>query len=273
MNNIIVNVNSQFADLTKYSHSNFIYHLTDEIKNVAYIKLGSIEFPTSVYNFSITKENISFKINHGSNEDTITLEEGNYTSDTILIKIQDVLDTINSSRSKDYEIQLNINRGKIFFTCSDNFTLDFSNNDVGYGSLGRHLGFSNNSYSGKTITADNVISLNTSMYYFLKINSLGSIKDNYVNNAFAKIIQTTGSFDFNFEGKGDFTSKELVFRSPIDLNKLEVQVVDYRDRVVDFNGINLSFTLEVGYVYDKKLYEEINNNGLPNGDNRLKYFY
>lgn len=273
MNNIIVNVNSEFVDLTKYSHSNFIYHLTDEIKNVAYMKLGSIEFPTSIYNFSENKKNISFKINDGSNEDTIIIEEGNYTSDTILVKIQDLLDDINSSRSKDYEIQLNINTGKIFFTCSNNFTLDFSNNDVGYGSLGTSLGFLNENYTGKTITADKVISLNTSMYYFLKINNMGSIKDNYVNNAFAKIIQTSGSFDFNFEGKGDFTSKDIVFRSPINLNKLEVQVVDFKNRIVDFNGINLSFSLEVGYIYDKKLYEEINNNGLPNGDNRLKYYY
>ena len=42
MDNLIINVNSRFADLTKYTSSNFVYHLNDEIKNIAYIKLGSI---------------------------------------------------------------------------------------------------------------------------------------------------------------------------------------------------------------------------------------
>ena len=183
------------------------------------------------------------------------------------------MDVINTSRSKNYDINLDANNSKISFSCSDNFTLDFSNTDVGYGSLGSHLGFTNNSYTGTTITAESVIRLNTSLYYFLKINNIGIIKDNYVNNAFAKIIQTTGSFDFNFEGKGDYTSKEIAFRSPINLNKLEIQVVDFKDRIIDFNGTSLSFTLEVGYIYDKQLYEKINNNGIPNGDNRLKYYY
>ena len=65
MNNILINVNSKFSDrdLTKYTSSNFIYHLNEEIKNIAYIKLGSIEFPTSMYNFLSSKNNVSFKIN------------------------------------------------------------------------------------------------------------------------------------------------------------------------------------------------------------------
>ena len=162
---------------------------------------------------------------------------------------------------------------KFIFTCSDIFSLDFTDIEKGYGNLGYHLGFLSNTYTGTSITADSVINLNSPSYYFLKINNIGSIKDNFVNNAFAKIVRNTGSFDIVYEGKGDFTSKEVVFRSPINLSKLEIQVVDFKDRIIDFNGIDLSFTLEVGYVYDKKLYEEINNNGLPNGDNRLKYYY
>ena len=57
------------------------------------------------------------------------------------------------------------------------------------------------------------------------------------------------------------------------MSKLEIQVVDFRDRIIDLNGFNFSFTLEIGYLYDKKLYESINNRGIPNGDNRLKFYY
>ena len=65
MDNLIINVNSRFADLTKYTSSNFVYHLNDEIKNIAYIKLGSIEFPSSSYNFLAVKKNTSFVIGDG----------------------------------------------------------------------------------------------------------------------------------------------------------------------------------------------------------------
>ena len=273
MDNLIINVNSRFADLTKYTSSNFVYHLNDEIKNIAYIKLGSIEFPSSSYNFLAVKKNTSFVIGDGVTEDTVTIPDGNYTSDTIILKLQDLLDTINTNRTKNYQIDIDINTGKIFFTSDDSVTINFSNEDIGYGSLGYHLGFTNDTYTGTNITGDNVINLNTPVYYFLKINNIENLNDKFVSNAFAKIIQTTGSFDFTIEGKADFVTKEKVFRSPINLSKLEVQIVDYRNRIIDLNGFDLTFTLEIGYVYDRKLYEELNNNGIPNGDHRLKYFY
>lgn len=272
MDNIIVNINSDFVDLNKYTSSNFVYHLDEEIKNLIYIKLGSIEFPSSFYMFMSSKNNVSFKIGDGVNEDTITLLDGNYTSDLIILKIQDALDLINTSRSKDYAIDIEIVTGKIFITCSDNFNLDFSNGGNSK-SLGYLLGYSDDTYNGTSISAENVIRLNPIQYYFLKINELDNVKDYNVKNAFAKIIQTTGSFDFTIQGKSDFVSKEMVFRSPINLSRLNIQFVDYEDNILDFNGLPVSFTLEIGYVYDKKLYQEFNNNGIPNGDHRLKIFF
>lgn len=272
MDNIIVNINSEFVDSTKYTSSNFVYHLDEEIKNIIYIKLGSVEFPSTFYSFTSAKDNLSFQISDGVNSDTITLVEGNYTSDLVTLKIQDQLDTINTDRGKDYEIDLEVVTGKITITCSDSFNLDFSNGGNSK-SLGYLLGYSDDTYSGTSISAENVIRLNPIQYYFLKINELDNVKDYNVKNAFAKIIQTTGSFDFTIQGKSDFVSKEMVFRSPINLSKLNIQFVDYEDNILDFNGLPVSFTLEIGYVYDKKLYQEFNNNGLPNGDHRLKIFF
>tara|TARA_Y200000002_G_scaffold371118_1_gene367397 strand:- start:840 stop:1661 length:822 start_codon:yes stop_codon:yes gene_type:complete len=273
MDNLVINVNSKFADLTKYTSSNFVYHLNYEIKNVAYIKLGSIEFPGTDYNYLERKKNISFKIGDGTFEETVTLEEGNYTSDTIISNIQSFLDTININRTKNYTIDINVNTGKVFFNSDDSMNIDFSYESVGYSSLGNNLGFTNNTYTGSRITADKVINLNAPLYYFLKINNIDNVIDNKVTNAFAKIIQTSGKYDFTIEGKQDYVSKEKVFRSPINLSKLEIQVVDFLDNILDFNGYDITLTLEVGFIYDKKLYESINNKGLPNGDNRLKYYY
>lgn len=274
MDNLIINVNSCFTDKTKYTSSNFVYHLDEEIKNIAYIKLGSIEYPSSPYIFREDKRNTSFKIGDGTLEDTITIQDGNYTTDTLAIEINDKLELINDARNTNYVVDVNVISGKIEITSETSFTLNFSNNDIGYVSLGYHMGFDEDNYSGDSIIiGDKVMRLNYPIYYFLKINDIDNIQDKNVKNAFAKIIQTTGSFDFTIQGKSDYVAKEKVFRSPINISKLNVQLVDYKDKIIDLNGFDFSFTLEIGYVYDKKLYEELNNNGLPNGDHRIKYFF
>ena len=274
MDNLIINVNSKFADLNKYTSTNFVYDLEDTIKNVAYIKLGSIELPLTNYNYLEEKKNISFKIGDDTFEETVTIQEGNYTSDNILLEIQDKLNIINGNRSKNYTIDVNINSGKIFFNSDDNFILNFTSETSVYNKLGVSLGFENDTYSGTTtIIADNVINLNPHNYYFLKLNNIDNVKDKIVKNSFAKIIKNVGNFNNIIEGKDDYVTKEKIFRSPINLSRLEIQIVDFMDRIIDLNGHNFSFTLEVGFIYDKKLYENIKNKGIPNGDLRLKYFY
>tara|TARA_B100000767_G_scaffold96320_1_gene92553 strand:- start:6418 stop:7239 length:822 start_codon:yes stop_codon:yes gene_type:complete len=273
MDNIILNINSLNADLSKYTSSNFVYYLEEEFKNIIYIKLGSIELPTSNYNFLERNKNTNFIIISGVNRDEVKIDEGNYTTDTIIIKIQEKLDQISSSRGQSYFVDLDINSGKIYFTNSSEFTLEFPKNNTQYKTLGQHLGFKEIEYTGTTIYGVQVINLNSPNYYFLKINNLDNVKDYKAKNVFAKIIQNTGSFDFLNEGKSDFVSKDMVFRSPINLSKLEIQVVDYLGNIVDLNGFELSLTLELGQIYDKSLYDKINNKGIPNGDHRLKFFY
>ena len=60
MNNILINVNSKFVDLTKYTSSNFVYYLDEEIKK-AYVRLGSIELPNTSYNFLSIKKILILK--------------------------------------------------------------------------------------------------------------------------------------------------------------------------------------------------------------------
>ena len=168
MDNLIINVNSCFTDKTKYTSSNFVYHLDEEIKNIAYIKLGSIEYPSSLYIFREEKRNTSFKIGDGTIEDTITIQDGNYTTDILAIEINDRLELINDARNTNYMVDVNVINGKLEFTSDTSFTLNFTNDDIGYGSLGYHMGFDKNNYLGdSTIIGDKVMRLNYPIYYFL----------------------------------------------------------------------------------------------------------
>ena len=103
----LINVNSRNIDKDKYDASNFIFDLDEEINNVAYIKLGSIEIPITAYTFLSSKKNVSFKIGDGVNIDTVTIEDGNYTTDSLMLVIQTHLDNINTTRSKNYAIDIN----------------------------------------------------------------------------------------------------------------------------------------------------------------------
>ena len=116
-----------------------------------------------------------------------------------------------------------------------------------------------------------MISVNPHPYYFLKINNYDNIKDYFVKNAFAKLLKTVIKIVIYLKDKGISQQRIKYLQASENLSRLEVQVVDYRDRIINFNGVDFSFTLEIGHIYDKKLYEEILSNGII-GDDRLKYF-
>ena len=105
------------------------------------------------------------------------------------------------------------------------------------------------------------------------VGKLQNIRDNKVINAFSKILINTDPYTLLVRGLVEYVSKDLVLRSPINLSKLDIKLLDYLGNTIDLGKNDFSLTLELGYVYDKKLYEEIHNKGIPNGDTRTKFFY
>ena len=59
------------------------------------------------------------------------------------------------------------------------------------------------------------------------LNDIENIQDVKVKNAFTKIIYETGKFNSLYSQGQEFNKKDKVFRSPIDLNYIEVKLVDY----------------------------------------------
>ena len=276
MDNKVININSIFRNNNLYPKStNFKLELNETIKNIAYMRITSIEIPDINYNFSDYRNNNSFTITTGGvNVDTINIGSGNFTSDIIVNTVQDLLDDINTARGTSLAFSIDVVSGKFNFTNTTSFTLDFSRTgNTQYKGINYYFGFQNETYTGTDITADSVLNLNPIGYFFLRLNNIDNIMDCKVNNAFMKVLTNVDKFNYIFQGKDDFNSKDKVFRSPIDLSSVEVQLVDYLGNELEFNEFDFSFTIEIGYIYDKKLYEEINNKGLPNGDTRNKFYY
>jgi hypothetical protein len=95
-------------------------------------------------------------------------------------------------------------------------------------------------------------------YIFLKINNWGYI-DFFNQQYFAKIIMTTslGNPQLN-----DYVNKEYRFRQPVNINKLEIELVDYLGNTLDMNGSDYSFTLELKQLQNSDQKESYERNNL-----------
>ena len=275
MENIIVNVNSLYRDKTLYPNAEkFTYNLPTHLNNIIHMRLTSLEIPNVDYTFTSEKNNKTFKITVGFVTETIVLDDGNYSSDTLTNLITDKFDAINTARGWDLSVTINVRSGKIVFSNDSQFTLDFTRtSNTSYPNLNYHFGFTNETYSGTSITSDSVINLIGISYFFVKINDISNVIDEKVGNAFAKVINNVDKFNVQFEDFESFVTKDKQFRSPQNFNKLDIEIVDYLGNPLNMYNHDISMTLELGYIYDLNLYNSIHNKGIPNGDDKQKYLY
>ncbi len=78
-------------------------------------------------------------------------------------------------------------------------------------------------------------------YLFLKVNDWGYF-DFFNQKVFAKVLLTSGLGNPRLD---DYINKEYKFRQPINIQKFDIELIDYLGNTVDLNGFNFSFTLEL----------------------------
>lgn len=275
MENIIYNIDSRFRDINTYKNPGFFtYKLNEPLKNISYIRLSSVELPTVFYTFLHDYNNISFQII--TNDDiphTITIEEGSYDSGSIINQIQTYLDVLNENHGYSLTIAWNSVNYKVTFTNTTEFTLIFDN-DSNHRSLGDRLGFrlDNSNYLAADQITKFSIELNTELYYwegetflditkddyiFLRINDYGVIYNDVRNNRLlAKVILYDQQFII--DTGANFLTKAFNFKQPINISKLEIELVNALGQTINMNLINYSLTLEFGRIFDSNQYESKN---------------
>lgn len=117
----ILNIDSRFrADVCNSSTTDFTYKLQYPYKNIIRIRVASVEIPNMFYTF--TQLNNKFTIKAYDNVNivrivTITIEEGNYTSDELVTYIQDqIFNNLTVPYGIFITISLNLINAKITFT-------------------------------------------------------------------------------------------------------------------------------------------------------------
>ena len=118
--NYILNIDTRNVDRNKNSITNFRYTLISRLNNIISIKISSFEFTNSSYIFSDSNNNNIFYITYSGTEYEFKLEDGNYSAENIVQKLNEYF----SSSIPALSVLLNSNSGKI--KLSSNEIVDFA---------------------------------------------------------------------------------------------------------------------------------------------------
>jgi hypothetical protein len=242
-------------------HTNFQYNLKEKIKDVIHIRLSSIELPNVSYLFDYNLyDNTKFSLIYGGVEYEIIIQDGNYTSSQLIDKINELL----TSESLPVSLDLEVPSGICIFTGSDDYRLLFPKTKNS--SLGTHLGFNNIEYENEIgnyeYRSESILNVLGSHIYFLELNGWGKVVTNFSNNIFAKIISYTDKYTIIFNDSSNCITKDVFFDQPININNLYVKIYNEDGNLVDLRGLPFSFTLEVSYLNNGYIKNEIIKNGL-----------
>ena len=254
MQNNIINIDSSLSIENKKQsiHSTkFTYQLPREYKNVAKIKLSSVELPNTSFVISDEKKNNYFTIIVDDSEHLIKIDSGNYIASDLEVNIEKKLKEI------DDNFEFNLIRHnylfKFYHMDKKIFIINFTNEDTNYDNLGNILGFSKNIYNDNYIySAEKIVNVVDHNYCFLAINDYGNVIHNN-KKYLSKIIMTNKKYEMIFDGSHKYVTKDVIFNQPINLNILNISLEDYNGENINLNGIAFSFTLEITTINNSLL--------------------
>jgi hypothetical protein len=273
---INLNLNSCFRH--NYYASNpcdFQYFIPTEIKNVLSLRLASIEIPNAWYLFSNLRKNNTFNIVVEYCETkvyTIVIPDGNYDSDSL----QNYLNTTyfyeaekdNNLKYIKFSIdpysfkttfELTLNHPSSF-SYSLQFVDDINQNIMN--TMGWTLGFRLGSYldiSG-IITSEGLFDAGGDRYIYMAItdyqynnnisNIVGFDRSMLSEDIIAKIPIVNGKLSLLIDENNNPLAKSRKYNGPVNLSKMHIKILDKFGKVIDFNNMDYSFTLELEVLYE-----------------------
>ena len=248
----------------KTSSTDFMYEFPEHFKNVVSMKISAIEIPIVWYLFSTERKNNIFIIG-GTN--LITIPDGNYDSDSIII-------LMNTLLPSGITFSIDPVTTKVTFTSSTSFTLDFSVDSVLhqkipgcpvdsmmiYQTAGWQFGFRKEIYSGTTITSESSWGSSADNYFFLEIDDYqrNFISDSIVSvtnsgyigkNIIARIPISTSYNTITLSNDSDNLFKTRDYLGPVRLEKLHIRLLNRFGNVIDLNQNDYSFMIELKQLF------------------------
>ena len=238
MENILINIDSRFRDKKKYPNPGyFIYNLPTTLRNINYIRLSSIELPTTFYTFTKEYGNTSFILETEANIYEVKIKAGNYAPDFMINYIQGQLNIINNT---DFTLKFGINGSNTPL----GYYLGFRNDDTSY-DMANQKTYDDNGSTLYFWTGETFLDTTKEEYAFVRVNDYGNIFNDIRNtNLLAKIVLFEAQFVF--DNGSNYLTKEYRFKQPTNITKLEIELLLPTGKRIDMNSIDYSLTLEIG---------------------------
>jgi hypothetical protein len=134
--------------------------------------------------------------------------------------------------------------------------------------LGYNLGFPNKEYPipATSFTGNIIVDTIGAAYVFFTLNGIEPIQhyspEKNVFSAFAKLLMVGDKNSIVYDDGSSFITKEYRYQQPVDFFQIHPQIVDTYGEIVDLNGKNYSFTLELEEITNVTAYKQYRDNAM-----------
>ena len=236
--------------------------LPSKYRHVVSARLLGCELPSSFFVFSASLGNTSLAVtDHAGTSHTVTIPDGNYSQTSLPLALADAF---GGALGETVTVSLDSVNLQLTLAATNDFSIDTRLTAAGVNSqpaewgLGYFLGLRKGEVtatSGGIVTLPGVVSLNPYTYILLDVSELNNVDTGGLfgsevgGKTFAKVPLSTSSFEYNFTGKDALYQMHLglcEYRPPIQkLDRLSVRFLFHDGRIVNFNGIEHSFSIEL----------------------------
>jgi len=278
-----LNIDTRFRE-NYYNTQSTNFHLDLPIRfgNVLSLQLSAFEVATTYYVVSKQYGNNFFwitivEISGAENRAAIIVPDGNYTPADLVAYLNNYVTTVVGGDFANLVFTINITpsssgSGQMVIGYNGTGTsiiLDFQANlqgnpDVGTPlplKFGWHLGFRLGIYEGNiNYVSEGVVDLTGSKYFYLVVDDYNNNVNNGFYSAFnssllnknilARISTQPSPFGVTAQNNLSLITTPRQYFGPVDIQKLNIQLLDEYGRVIELNNMDYSFCLTFVSVYD-----------------------
>lgn len=276
-----LNIDTRFREnYYTSSSSNFHFDLPIKFSSVMQMQLAAFEMPFSYFNISKQRGNNFFSIKKESSgiNYVITIPDGNYTPASLVAYLNNYctvtvvalnfvqfIYNIDGTGSGSAQLIVGVTTGNE----GTYFTLNFQNDINGNPDttnplplkLGWLLGFRNGVYSGNiNYISEGLVDLTGSKYLYLVVDDYNNNVNNGFYSAFnssvlnknilARVSTQPTPFGSTSQSNLSLITTPRQYFGPVDIQKLNIQLLDEYGRVIELNNMDYSFCLTFTSVYD-----------------------
>jgi len=277
-----INIDTRFREnYFSTQSSNFHLDLPLRLTQVVSLQLSAMEFPSTFYAISKIFGNNYFVIRiAGLDPLIITIPDGNYTYSVLETYLNNYLTDPaipvpyqSISFATDIATSGNMLSGTgkmtVKSSTATNFTLDFSTNKNGNEDnsiplqlkFGWLLGFRRGIYlNDDTYTSEGTVDLVGPKYLYLVVDDFnnnqndgfyGAFTTSILNkNILARIAITGSVFNIITQNNLSLITSPRQYFGPVDIQKLQIQLLDEYGRIIDLHNMDYSFCLTFQTIYD-----------------------